>query len=304
MAVTPEQDVLAFVAKEDGKWRLSRVRGWLDKQPADETIEVPGLAKKDFARPGAPWYASMLVTANGEFVVCISSGNGRPVDGQRGLEFDDIISVVDLREFKVLKTAHAPASRNEIRQYFLDSAGHLVLRASKSLPGPEGMSPSFGNGVRIVLLNLPDLTASEQCHYSEWMSGGKVIRREGGKDCDALVSHAPGGRKPLSEFLDQLRDNNEPRPKERPPFNCVAIISLDGRFRRESCTDFHRNWWGNPVVTKAWEDIFSVRTGKQIGTVNINVRDSGSSRFAELDGRNYLLVMEGGTKLKIYALTE
>jgi hypothetical protein len=51
MAVTPEQDVLSFVGKEDGKWRLSRVRGWLDKQPVDETIEVPGLAKKDFARP-------------------------------------------------------------------------------------------------------------------------------------------------------------------------------------------------------------------------------------------------------------
>jgi hypothetical protein len=166
------------------------------------------------------------------------------------------------------------------------------------------MSPSFGKDVRIVLLNLPDLTTSEQCHYSEWMGGGKVIRREGEQDCDALVSHAPGGPKNPSEFLDQLRDNNEPRPKERPPFNCGASISHDGRFRSESCTDFHRNCWGNPVVTKAWEDIVSVRTGKQIGTVNMNVRDSGSSRFAGLDGRNYLLVMEGGTKLKVYVLTE
>jgi hypothetical protein len=133
MTVTPEQDVLAFVAKEDGKWRLSRVRSWLDKQPVDETIEVAGLTRKDFARPEGPWYASLLVTSSGEFVVCISSGNGRPADGERGLELDDIVSVVDLRKFKVMKTAHPPASRDEIRQYFLDSAGHLVLRASKPL---------------------------------------------------------------------------------------------------------------------------------------------------------------------------
>jgi hypothetical protein len=304
MGVTPEQDVLAFVAKEDGKWRLSRVRGWLDRQPGEETVEVAGLTRKDFARPEGPWYASLLVTSNGEFVVCISSGNGRRADGERGREFDEIVSVVDLKRFNVLKTAHSPASRDEIRQYSLDSAGHLVLRASKPLPGPEGMSPSFGNDVRIVLLNLPDLTTKEQCHYAEWMRNGAVVRREGERDCDPLPSHAPGGPKPLSEFLDQLRDSYEARPKEAPKPYCSATISPDGRFKDENCTDFHRNWWGNPVVTNAWEDIFSMRTRKQIGTVNITVRDSASSRFAELNGRNYLILMEGGTKLKVYELTE
>jgi hypothetical protein len=211
---------------------------------------------------------------------------------------------VDLRQFKVMKTAHPPASRDEIRQYSIDSAGHLVLRASKPLPGPAGMSPSFGRDVRIVLLNLPDLTMGEQCHYSEWMGGGKVIRREGERDCDALLSHTPGGPKPLSAFLDQLRDGYEPRPKELPRWACSAAISNDGRFRREICDDLHRNWWGTPVVTKAWEDVFSVNTGKKIGTVNKTTRDSDSSRFAEKNGRSYLLLMQGGTQLKVYELTE
>jgi len=221
MGVTPEQDVLAFVAKEDGKWRLSRVRGWLDRQPGEETVEVAGLTRKDFARPEGPWYASLLVIPSGEFVVCISSGNGQRADGERGREFDEIVSVVDLKRFNVLKTAHSPASRDEIRQYSLDSAGHLVLRASKPLPGPEGMSPSFGNDVRIVLLNLPDLTTKEQCHYAEWMRNGAVVRREGERDCDPLLSHAPGDRSRFQSFSINSAIVTKPVPKK--PQNPIAV---------------------------------------------------------------------------------
>jgi hypothetical protein len=155
-----------------------------------------------------------------------------------------------------------------------------------------------------VLLNLPDLTTSEQCHYSEWMGAGKVIRREGEQDCDALMSHSPGGPKPLAGYLDQLRDSSELHPKEPTRWACSAAISTDGRFKREICDDIHRNWWGSPVVTKAWEDVFLVSTGKKVGTVNKTIRDSDNSRFAEKNGRNYLLLMQGGTKLNVYELTE
>jgi hypothetical protein len=57
-------------------------------------------------------------------------------------------------------------------------------------------------------------------------------------------------------------------------------------------------------VTKAWEDVFLVSTGKKVGTVNKTIRDSDNSRFAEKNGRNYLLLMQGGTKLNVYELTE
>ena len=34
MAVAPNGDVLSLVAKKDGRWRLTRIRNWLDKNPA------------------------------------------------------------------------------------------------------------------------------------------------------------------------------------------------------------------------------------------------------------------------------
>lgn len=33
MAITPDEDVLSFIANKDGRWRLSRVRGWQETDP-------------------------------------------------------------------------------------------------------------------------------------------------------------------------------------------------------------------------------------------------------------------------------
>src|SRR5579863_1711026 len=43
-AVTPEQDLLSFVPKANGVWRLTRVRGWLSEKPFEQTIDIPGIA--------------------------------------------------------------------------------------------------------------------------------------------------------------------------------------------------------------------------------------------------------------------
>jgi hypothetical protein len=51
LAVTQDQDVLSFVAKLDGNWRLTRIRGWLEKKPAEQTIDVPGWTKTDLSTP-------------------------------------------------------------------------------------------------------------------------------------------------------------------------------------------------------------------------------------------------------------
>ena len=55
-------------------------------------------------------------------------------------------------------------------------------------------------------------------------------------------------------------------------------------------------------MTKVVENILSLSTGEQVGSANEPV-DSFDSRFAALNGREYLLVMERGTRLTIYAIT-
>src|SRR5580704_17312465 len=83
MAVTPNGDALSFVAKKDGKWRLTRVRNWLDKNPVDETIDVPGiglsLQSKDSSN--VLILADLLATPDGRFAVGVATtGRGKEIE--------------------------------------------------------------------------------------------------------------------------------------------------------------------------------------------------------------------------------
>jgi hypothetical protein len=73
MTVTPEQDVLSLVANDNGTWRLSRVRRWLDKQPLEDSLAVPGLVEG--GREGWSrwriWSAELFATPDGQFAVCM-----------------------------------------------------------------------------------------------------------------------------------------------------------------------------------------------------------------------------------------
>jgi len=73
MAVTPGQDVLSFIANPDGKWRLSRARGWLEKEPREDTITVPGLVLGERRDWSSRWKATLFLTADGMFAICEAS---------------------------------------------------------------------------------------------------------------------------------------------------------------------------------------------------------------------------------------
>jgi len=45
-----------------------------------------------------------------------------------------------------------------------------------------------------------------------------------------------------------------------------------------------------------------VQTGQQLGSIEEPSDHPLQSRFATLDGRDYLLVMEGGTRLWVYPI--
>jgi hypothetical protein len=295
MAVTPEQDVLSLVAKESGKWRLSRIRGWLDKKPGEQTIDVPGLSRKDFAQSFPPWFASLFVTVDGNFAVCISSGDGTRADGRRGV--DDIVSVVDLREFRVLTTIHADDGG-----FYLDRMQRLVLETSKSFPRVAGQDAlRGGNDVKLTVMDLPTLRVVGQCQFKEWMSSGTVERREGEESCDGLLAPGSGGRVSVATYLDRLEDSYGFPRKRTPSPPCPVVATRDGKFELEFCQNFHKNFWGNPVVTDNRVNIRSLKAGS-VATVNLTSRDSVTTKLAYQSGRDFLLVVEGGTKLKVYEL--
>jgi hypothetical protein len=308
MAVTPDQDVLSFIASKDGKWRLSRVRGWQGMEPHEDRTVVPGLVYGNRADWFSPWSPELHVAPNGTFVVCIASAlrsQGRGEDG--------FVAVVDLADFKVVASIHTPdvpALGGFGRTYRLDGQGHLVIRASTLLPNHPGDDVSMGGSrVKMAALSLPSLAVTDRCEYLEWLRGSSPPRREGENSCAELLSHE-GGSHSLSDFIGSLvysEEVNRTDMSRRPPqcgfLGYARIASRDGRYEREICLRSDRGFWGNPVVTKSVENIFSASTGAQIGSVNEPVT-SVQSRFGVVDGRDYLIVMEGGTHLMVYAIKD
>ena len=161
----------------------------------------------------------------------------------------------------------------------------------------------------MAVMSLPGLTVIDQCEYSEWVHTGSPTRREDESSCEALLAHN-GGTASLSEFVAGLVDSKEVRrtDQRRRPSQCAFLgyaryISPDSRYEREICQASHRGFWGSPVVTKSVENIFSSYGGEQVGSVNEPIT-SVESRFASVDGRDYLMVVEGGTRLMVYMITD
>jgi hypothetical protein len=325
-AVTPEQDVLSFVAKGDGKWRLTRIHGWLEKKPAEQTIDIPGWPVKKPSATDSEFLhrldVSLFVAADGRYAVCVATGHWAR-KGRRGGRSDDIVSVVDLRTFGIVKTIRTSDVGQENWQLFMDRSGHLVLQTETSAPtdtagrprlgpvtigadgSPTSGAPLLQQELKLVVLALPDLSVQGQCRYSEAHRGDTWVVRDEDGACGAILGRIAGSPGSLREFIESLEDAyGFPVHREAPGQPCpVTGVTRDRRFEKESCEKYHLSAWNrNHVTDQLTENILSLETGKQVGTVEEATRNSVQSRFADQNGHYYLLVMEGGTKLKVYEI--
>jgi hypothetical protein len=300
MAVTPGQDVLSFIASDENRWRLSRVRRWLDNQPIEESLDIPGLGRGD----GDVWAGlstTLLLSPDGRFAVCVASGAHRAAAYER----QEFVSVVDLSQFKVVVTVR-PSSLAQLagtyRSFDLDRSGHLVVNAVTSTRS-DGI---FHYQHKLATLALPGLNVIDGCEYSEWSTGvlGSGTLLENENACAGLVKNA--GVASLQEYLRAFINNDEElergrvRPAECAFLTYASYVSRDGRLRRELCTSGHRSFWGNFVVSNARENVLSAETGKKLGSIKWPNSYPLQARFAIADGQDYLVVMEGGTRLRVY----
>lgn len=316
MAITPDGDLLSFIANKEGRWRLSRVKAWQETEPHEDMTVVPGLVYGERAQWNSPWSPELLVTPDGGFVVCIASA-WRSHD--RGGGQDEVVSVVNLADLKALASIHSPtipALSGDYRLHYLDGRGHLVIESYTPNPRRPGHDiTASGSQVKLALLSLPTLAVSDQCEYSEWSRTGSPTRREDNGSCATLLAHSDRPAS-LSAFISSLIDEkteangskemDRTDQRHRPPqcafLRYARVASSDGRYEREICLRSHRGFWGSPVITDSVENTFDAKTGELIGSVNEPVT-SVRSTFVSAGGREYLLSMEGGTHLTVYQVT-
>lgn len=276
MSVAPNGDLLSFLAKQDGGWRLMRIRNWLDQRPEVESVAVPG---PPGVSPAAGVSATLLITTEGPLAVAIATG---PVRGDNG--YDNVVSVIDSRNLSVLATVH----QSGILEYSLDRNGGLVSVEADHAGRVPVTANQGAATVRLRFFALPGLMPSGSCQFSESRQAGAWIPHDA--DCGPS----------LRDILDGLN----------PPIFQEAAhrshqFSPDGRYRGDDQVAFgHTFFEGALFIKEDHEDIYDTKSGNLIGTVKYTTRDSVISHFASLAGRDYLLVMEGGTKLKVYQIPE
>jgi hypothetical protein len=306
IAITPEQDLLSFGVSEQGNWHLTRVREWHTLRPGEQTLDVPGF---QFIASGTEQSIEirsvvdnsgrLFVTQDGRFAACVAMYAWRRTDHEEAeAEHGDVVSVIDLREWRVIKTTVRHQMKGVWFGGWRMDQGQLALFDKARLPSPD--SPDRV-GVKLTLLDVQSLNFIGQCSYTERYIRSSVASEkdidvlDDNGSCDALITRVQVSQAPsLAEF--RLRPI-APRKTRRTSDCAYAGSSPGDQFEMESCMTFD-----SPLRRARRDDIFSSRTGAKVGSINGYL--SIQSAFAVNNGQTFLLTLESGTRLRVYSITE
>jgi hypothetical protein len=318
--VTPTGDVLSFVAKSTGIWKLYRVRKWNTGSTSVQSLTLPGYFSKADAQDSegralGQLHASVFTTTDGAYAICVGSAtwwkrvNGRAVGHVKS---DDFITIVDLSRFVPFRTAHTrDLGLFEFRDVKLDGEGYLLV---------DTLSENRSRGA-FCRLALPSLLVGPMCRYN-WITkrgagspagvitvpAGQYPEPEAGGACSAAL-----GSTPFSEYASKwiqstlslrtpgCEDNNR---AEFCRWISRASFTSDGKFGVAYASEGHDNLLGNWVETNSRFLIFSVAQKADVGQVRVSTGDSFRTATAVVDSRDFLLLVSNGTHLTVYELRD
>lgn len=307
IATTPGGDAISFVAKDTGDWELYRVSNWLGETPSVKKLVLPGYFSKRDSRKDEERLEQLstdvFVTRDGAYAVCVGSAwwlkrvSGRAVGS--GLS-NEIISVVDLSTFKIVATIQTKdLSLLEFHSVNLDSEGYVRVDSL-------GTSGKVQHG-EFIRFRVPSLEAGPRCDY-DWIDdypGKRHPKPTTDSRCDeALRSKA------LADYLREEEPEILPRPEvcenNKSEFCRVPTreFTSDGKFGIGSEIEGHDNIFGSYVITSESLIVFSSSRGVDIGKIEEPTDDSSREKSTSLGGRDYLLVIQGGTHLMVFELRD
>src|SRR5215469_15188671 len=151
--------LLAFSARRNGIWQLTRVRRWNSATPVIEHLELPGYFSSKDDHDLETLELKLFLTPDGRYGACAADAwwNKR-VDGKSvGKSRTEIrISSIDLENFRVAGRATTAAlSLFEFQGVFMRTDGQLVVESS---------SPQLKEGA-FIPIDMPGLGVGPKCLY-------------------------------------------------------------------------------------------------------------------------------------------
>ncbi len=158
----------------------------------------------------------------------------------------------------------------------------------------------------MAFLSIPQLQIEGQCQYTETNLVYDWAVRDNGGSCSSILGTTEGSGEALKAYIESLKDEfGYPLHSYAANQSGINTVTRDGRFAMESVEKHHLTVWNrNFVLDEKTDNIVLRESGKSVGVVHESVRNTDESRFADQNGKNYLLIMESGTRLKVYAITQ
>jgi hypothetical protein len=300
-AVTPSNDVLSIVASDTGTWEFYKVSDWLSETPVLKKLALPGYFSKKDEKDLELLSANVFATGDGAYAVCIGSAewlkrvNGWAVGNAKS---DDIISVVDLSKLSVVATTRtSDLDLFEFHEVKVDDEDYVRV---DSLASGKPRRSAF------IRLSIPFLPAGPRCSY-EWITDSPGKQHP--QPVTANTCQEALRMRPLDDYLGASKSlvTSKPGPCENSDAEFCRLpgeFAADGRLGVALRSEGHDNIFGSWVTTSDTLIVFSSAKRADVARIKEPTNDSFRTSLTFLDGRNYLLVIQGGTHLMVYELSD
>lgn len=208
---------------------------------------------------------------------------------------DQAVSVVDLQTFTVVSTTRTrELGLGVFRNVSLDRQGLVRVESTAA----DRKRHEF------IRLSVPALAVGPKCSY-EWI--GDPFRGHSDTSTQSGCRDALGSI-PLDEYLhvDEPPSTNSMVCENTPVESCLTpeVITPDGRFGVAVRRDDHDHFFGGNYPDHLSFVVLSMTKRAAIGEIKQPTTQAVSRALTFVAGRNYLLVLQGGTHLFAYELRD
>ena len=285
VALAPDGDLLALIAKQSGPWQVVRVKNWLGQKPVVDHLDVPGYSKA----PSSADYSikpQMIITSDGKYLVTVVP---EPWPEAK----DSAVDVIDLQTFRPVATQRSSMGTD----WQLDPEGDS-LQVHGLTPHP---SKPVGSEQWLTFLSLPSLKPFDRCDYSVVFNPPYSL--------PVIKAEFHGAASPACTREAQSRLANQNSFDELPKLGfllesaCgVESATPDHAYAVGTCRDCRQKLFG--VSCKSEEsEVYNVISKQKIANLSHAPHRLTEPIVAFAQGKLYLLALENAEKLTVYRVT-